>query len=30
MNAIREIVVFLIVLSLFVVLWMEVFAWLEN
>ena len=30
MKTLREAVLFLVVLSLFVIFWMEVFAWLEN
>ena len=30
MKTLREAVLFMIVLSLFVIFWMEVFTWLEN
>jgi uncharacterized membrane protein len=30
MKTLREVVLFLVVLSLFVIFWMEVFTWLEN
>jgi uncharacterized membrane protein len=30
MKTLREAVLFLVVLSLFVIFWMEVFTWLEN
>ena len=30
MKTLREVVRFLVVLSLFVIFWMEVFTWLEN